>query len=143
MRSDERLGRRLSERKPRYIKRIRRNTEANKKPFHFKLFKPNKGEISISVDRLDLAPIDKIAEIAKRDAKHDSRVFYGWVVLFRQAVLQKGFKAYPSPDSGNPYHADLFYPDDINNANEQTEKIKIYARALIESAEWLPCPPQP
>ena len=140
MQSDERLGRRLSERNPRYIKRIQRNTDANKKPFHFKLFKPNMGEVSISVDRLDLSPIEKVAEIATRDAKHDRRVFYGWVVFSRQTVLQIGFRVYPSPDSGNPYHADLFYPDDIKDENEQNEKIKTYAGALIESATWLPRP---
>lgn len=143
MRADENLGRRVSEKKPRRIKRIRRNIELGLSKEHIiphQIFNPPLGKAVLSVDRLSLAPVGEVADIAKRDAKDDNRIFYGWAVVLFEFVLQAGIRANPSPikTPPNPFHADLALP--AEDPLEEIDKIQAYTYMLAKNAKWLPCP---
>ena len=138
MQSNERLGRRVSEKKPRHVKRIRNKIKlgvSKEAVIHYQVFKPAAGETSLSVDRLNPAPIEQAANIAKRDAEADNRTFYGWAAVLYEIVCKEGMQVRPSPveNPPNPYHADLYFPDSMD---EEDEKIA-YAAILAENAEWL------
>lgn len=141
----EHLGRRVSEKKPRYFKHIRQNIESGKNKecvIPYPIFKPPAGETELSVDRLNIAPVKKIADIAKRDAYSDNRIFHGWAVIRCKLAIQLGFKICPSPKKipFNPYHADLMFPDRFKSKVSEIDYRKIYAQKLAENAEWLSCP---
>lgn len=140
MRYDERLGRRISE-GSREVRRIRQNIAEGKggsvkNIFTYRIFKPKKGGTSISMDRLDLKPIEEIASIAKRDINRIGRSLYGWAVVIHQFVIQSGFTVTPSPTDKNPCHVDLNFPK--GTQGRDAEKLK--AHELLDSAKWLDCP---
>ena len=134
---DERLGRRVTD--LRYLKKIQnRINEGDAHPCPFQIFKSKPQTTEISVDRLDLAPTRKVAEVAKRITEQHNKVFYGWGVLVYRSIFLIGFTAKESPDldSSNDYHASLYFPD----SGEEKDKRVDFARELAEMATWLPCP---
>ena len=137
---DERLGRRVAD--LRQLKKIQSSIdEGDAHPCPYQVFKSKPQTAEISVDRLDLAPIEKVAEIAKRVTEQNNKVFYGWgVIIYR--CLPQGFKASPSPDkdTSNDYHADLYSPYQITEGSERKDRRQEFARQLAEIATWLPCP---
>ena len=137
MRYTERLGRRVIN--LRRLKRIQSNIDDGMDyPCPHQIFTPKLGESEISVDRLDLAPTRKVAEVAKRISEQNNKVFYGWGVLVYRSVFLIGFTAKESPDqdSSNDYHASLYFPD----SGEEKDKRVDFARELAEIATWLPYP---
>ena len=100
----------------------------------FNVFLPPRGERSISVDRLSVAPHDEAVAIAdSRDAAR-GRTFYGWAVTTGFAVTDNGRRivASPIPDV-NPYHADIVLPE---NAAHDREEQKRHAQELADASRW-------
>lgn len=136
--SDERLGRRVTD--SRNFKKIQAN-KGKAHPCPYQVFKSKPTEAEISVDRLDLAPIEEVAKVAKRITGENNKVFYGWgVIIYRS--LPQGFKAYPSPDEDalNDYHASLYSPYQISDGSEEKDQREFFARKLAAKATWLPWP---
>ena len=134
---NERLGRRLSEKHPKYYKILqRRLKEKQAHPCPAQIFKAKLGETGISVDRLDLAPAEEIADIAEKIAREDNRFFYGWGVVVYHFLLEN-FKACKSPDAINKYHADLYF---IDPDSEEKDLRANFASILADQATWLPRP---
>ena len=137
---DEQLGRRVTN--LRYFNKIQKSiNRGDAHPCPYQIFKSKLGEAEISVDRIDLAPIKKVAEVAKRIAEQSNREFYGWgVIIYR--FLPQGFSARPSPDeeTSNKYHASLYSPYQVTDGGEEKDRREDYARELADKATWLPCP---
>ena len=135
---DERLGRRVTD--LRNFKKIQAS-KGKAHPCPYQAFKSKPGETEISVDRLDLAPIKEVAEVAERITEQNNKVFYGWgVIIYR--FLPQGFSARPSPDkdTSNKYHASLYSPYQVTDGSEEKDQREIFARQLADKATWLPCP---
>lgn len=66
--------------------------------------------ISVSVDRMDHAPVAVMAELARQRAgsRTPPRRFRGWAVLAVQDAATVGRTVAATPHEGNPYHADIF-----------------------------------
>ena len=93
----------------------------------------------ISVDRLDLASLEKFIESGNRIAKNRSngkRRFYGWAVLSVEQAECEDRKVEATPIEDNPYHADicmLNLPDDETRVDAQYD----HAVELAAEAKWL------
>ena len=145
VRDNELLGRRISEgktRPPKRHKRIRENIRArgergiSKQIIPAREFKPKMGETDLSVDRVDEAPREHVANVAERDATSDGRIFYGWAVVSREQAAQMNriVRASPIENPPNPYHADIVFPDSVKDDEDERTS---HAQNLAENAEWL------
>ena len=65
---------------------------------------------SISVDRMDHAPIDELAEWSRERVRNreSSRQFYGWAVLKVRDAEKDGRTVEATPTQQNRCHADIF-----------------------------------
>ena len=148
MRSDESLGRRVSEKqaqKPKRYKRIRENIRARderkipKQVIPTREFRPKRGETKLSVDRVDEAPREAVAAVAERDAREaedGERIFYGWAVVPCERAMRDGreVRATPIKRPPNPFHADIVFPDSVKDKEDARNH---HALQLAENAKWL------
>ena len=124
----ERLGRGVSS--SRIARRARRP--------HFQIpltvFLPPRGESTISVDRLSVAPHDAAATIADRRDRERARTFYGWAVITAEAATYNGREvvASPIPDV-NLYHADIVLPQNVALDREEQKR---HAQELADASYW-------
>lgn len=124
---DEYLGRRISSRRD-----ANRMQRANKIPYNY--FMPKKGDVRLSVDRLAIAPLGKISEIAADTILRTSgNQFRGWAVVSADTAAASERSVAASPIPGNPYHADIILPaDTANNRIAQ----KNHAADMARLASW-------
>lgn len=97
---------------------------------------------SLSVDRLDHAPDEKMAEIGDRNAglRGPNRSFYGWATVTVIVASQNGRAVRATPKLDNIYHADkdLNVPQSIERRDLQKE----HANSLASAANWRERPQQ-
>ena len=104
----------------------------NKVPYSY--FMPKEGDVRLSVDRLAIAPIGNISEIAAATILRTSgNQFRGWAVVRAEAAAASERSVAASRIPGNPYHADIILPDDI--ANDRVAQ-KCHATVLASLASW-------
>lgn len=104
----------------------------NKVPYSY--FMPKEGDVRLSVDRLAIAPIGNISEIAAATILRTSgNQFRGWAVVRAEAAAASERRVAASPILDNPYHADIILPDDTAN-NRATQKN--HAAELASVASW-------
>ena len=90
----------------------------------------------LSVDRLDYAPDEAMAEIGDRIAqgRGSQRSFYGWATVTVAKASEDGRTVRATPQLDNAYHADI----DLNiapNVERRDEQIQ-HANTLAAAADW-------
>lgn len=100
-------------------------------------FKPPKNSSEISVNRMDLAPAETMAELGKRNAESNGKSFWGWYILTAGDVEGVGCSVSASPLEDNPHHADIIIPVPLD-AEERRDAVIEYARDLAYHAEFRP-----
>ena len=103
--SDERLGREVFSGSD--IRRRAGFGEVNYRAFYDK-----RSPGALSVDRLDLAPLDLVAGVGRRNAERrgPGRRFHGWGVIEAHIAAQSGRSVAATPTAENPFHADIRIP---------------------------------
>ena len=95
--------------------------------------------LSVSVDRMDHAPVAAMAELARQRAgsRTPPRRFRGWAVLAVQDAATVGRTVAATPREGNPYHADIFL-----NLPLQPDRYlqKAHAADLARRSTWQAAP---
>lgn len=104
--------------------------QARRGNFRLNRFLPKRGEIDLSVDRIDSRWIDSGRLIAESREHSRGKSFHGWVVVSVKIVRRIGLEVNPSPIEGNPFHADIKY------ALEDRDDQKLQARILASHASW-------
>lgn len=102
-----------------------------------KIFLEAPERTSISVDRMDHAPIEVMAGLSRIRAQNRTGEFQGWAILtVRDARLDgRTVEATPTPD--NRFHADIF----LNVAEEERrDSQKHHAQELAKHSRWLEAP---
>ncbi len=97
------------------------------------VFLGREGDPRLSVDRLDFASPGEATEIADRVAIGRSKPFFGWAVVKADAAASNGRQVTASPQTDNPYHADIILPD---TAVEDRDEQKRHAQELADEASW-------
>ena len=117
------------------------------------VFIPGRGVDRISVDRLDHASREVMAEIAigrGQERPDGPKTFHGWAVLPVHKVKSKTRHVAASPVDGNPYHADITMDleepvpgetvsEEQNNVDPEKQsraRQTQHALELALSAEW-------
>ncbi|MCY4261087.1 MAG: hypothetical protein OXC91_12605 [Rhodobacteraceae bacterium] len=100
-------------------------------PFH--VFLEKEGEPLISVDRLDKSKSQEALQIAQSIATSRDRTFYGWAAVTADVAASNGRRVTPSPQPGNPFHADIVLPAP---AIEDRDEQKQHAQELATEAQW-------
>lgn len=97
------------------------------------VFREKRGEIRISVDRLDEMPsLEQAARIAAGIAAARNKSFYGWAVVAAKTAASGGRKVTASPQPDNPFHADIILPDTASkDKDEQTRHAQMLANASV------------
>ena len=97
---------------------------------------------SISVDRMDHAPIDELVEWSRERARSrgPSRQFYGWAVLKVRDAATNGRTVKATPTPQNRCHADIF----LNvTGEERRRQQRDHAVELADKSRWLEAPAIP
>ena len=102
------------------------------------IFLERKGNNLLSVDRFDFCPLEELTDIQDKNAKMRStetvqRSFYGWAKITAEIARKNGRNVRSTFSKGNPYHADIVLPKDINRDDEEE-----HALELASNAEWVP-----
>ena len=96
---------------------------------------------SISVDRMDHAPIRRLAEWSRDRGRNRSppQAFHGWAVLTAEHAVQSGRTVAATPMAKNPCHADIFLnvSDDERRRQQKQHANELAAHATWEEAEPL------
>ena len=107
------------------------------------VFLENRSARSISVDRMDRAPLRVLVELAvsRAQGRTPPKDFQGWAVVSAEQAASEGrtVRATPLPD--NPHHADIFLniPDGIPDI-ERRRRQKLHAQRLAIHATWREAP---
>ena len=129
--SDEALGRGVFSSKQ--ARQARRGT----KPIPRHAFLAQWGKVEISVDRLDFAEPEEMAELGDKVAVGRSVdrtvTFYGWAVIAAKDAESNGRQVVYTPQSDNPYHTDIILPD--STAEDRDEQIS-HAQELADASLW-------
>ena len=94
---------------------------------------------SISVDRMDHAPIDELAEWSRERApkRGPSRQFYGWAVVKVRDAEKNGRTVKATPTLQYRCHADIL----LNVTGEERKgQQKQHAVELADKSRWLEAP---
>ena len=106
----------------------------------FQVFEERPNVETLSVDRIDHAALDTMAEFGDRNARlrGPSRNFYGWaaVTVLQASEMHRRVEATPRLD--NPYHADIFL--NLPDGEEQLDAAREHAQDLALKADYLPRP---
>ncbi len=100
------------------------------------IFLEREDAASISVDRLDHAPIQELAEWSRERGRNRSppRRFYGWAVLIAEDASRSGRTVLATPMPENPCHADIL----LNvSGDERRRQQKQHANELAAHAKWV------
>ena len=124
--ADERLGRRVSSSSVR--NRVRRGNAP------VSLF-IRKSMPLLSVDRLRDDWLADATDVAVRYDEGRERTFYGWATVSRNDAMENGREVEPSPQEGNPYHADIVLPPSVVFDKNEYER---HAIELAAQARWQP-----
>lgn len=100
-------------------------------------FEPPKNSNEISVNRMNLAPTDTLAELGERNANLSGKNFWGWYTLMTGDVEDVGCKAIPTPLDDNPFHADIVLPV-ASDADDRRDALREYAIDLAYHATFVP-----
>ena len=122
--------------------RRRRDRARKAGRIHMDVFLEHKQAESISVDRMDHAPIDELAEWSREQARNrgPSRQFYGWAVLKVQDAAENGRTVEATPTPQNRCHADIR----LNvTGEERRRQQKDHAVALADKSRWEEAPAVP
>ena len=110
------------------------NKKGNVRP---RAFLERQGEVNISVDRLDFAEPEEMAELGDKVAVGRSVgrkvTFYGWAVIAAEYAENNGRRVVATSLSDNPYHADIVLPD--STAENRDEQIR-HAQELADASRW-------
>ena len=130
--SAEGLGRTIVSRK---VANRARRTEL----VDYSVFLEKPDALSVSVDRMDHAPVAVMAELAQQRAgsRTPPRRFRGWAVLAVRNAATVGRTVAATPHEGNPYHADIFL-----NLPLQPDRYlqKAHAADLARRCAWRAAP---
>ena len=97
---------------------------------------------SISVDRMDHAPIDELAGWSRERVRSrgPSQQFYGWAVLKVQDAAKSGRTVEATPTPKNRCHADIL----LNvTGEERRRQQKDHAVELAHKSQWKEAPAAP
>jgi len=94
--------------------------------------------VSISVDRMNHAPLPVLADLSKERGRSRGKDFYGWATLTVRDAASNERTVEATPTDVNIYHADiiLHLPDD----NERRDQQKQHANELAALAQWRDAP---
>lgn len=96
---------------------------------------------SISVDRMDPAPLDELADWSRQQGRSrvPSREFHGWAALTVEDAEKSGRTVAATPTLGNRWHADIF----LNiTGDEKRRQQKQHAVELAAHSRWVEAPPE-
>ena len=95
---------------------------------------------SISVDRMDHAPLSVLAALSKQtgQSRTPPRNFYGWATLKVSDAAANGRTVEATPTDANIYHADIVLH--LPNDNERRDQQKQHANELAALAQWREAP---
>ena len=107
----------------------------------FNIFLVREQAESISVDRMDLAPIDELAEWSRERAHNrEPPQFYGWAVLKVRDAAANGRTVEATPTPQNRCHADIC----LNvTGEERRRQQRDHAVELADKSRWLEAPADP
>ena len=96
---------------------------------------------SISVDRMDHAPINELAAWSRERARSRGadRRFYGWAVLKVRDAEKDGRNVAATPKSHNRCHADIFL-NVTATGEERRRQPEEHAHQLATHSRWLEVP---
>lgn len=100
-------------------------------------FMVQRGDTSVSVDRLITAALDVVAALARDASAVRDGPFYGWASVKYQEASRNGRRAVASPQDGNQYHGDIVLPD---SAAGNREEQKRHAQELADASTWRQSP---
>ena len=115
---------------------------ARKGNVDFDVFLEREQAESISVDRMDHATYDELAEWARERGRgrKPPKQFYGWAVLKVQAAAEDGRTVEATPTQPNRCHADIH----LNvKGEERRRQQKGHAVALADKSRWEDAPAVP
>lgn len=124
---EEGLGRGVFSRK--------RSERARRGRIDMDIFLEREDAESISVDRMDDAPIRQLAEWSRDRGRNRNppQAFHGWAVLTAGHAGQSGRTVAATPMAENPHHADIF----LNvSGDERRRQQKQHAHELAAHATW-------
>ena len=129
---NNRLGRSI------FSRRLSRRAE-NSNQIPRDVFLENEKAESISVDRMDSAPLMEMALLAENRAKNrsPSKKFYGWAIITVVCASKNGRTVKATPNSDNIYHADIFL--NISKSvvgKDRRDKQKQHAVQLAACSKW-------
>lgn len=102
------------------------------------MFDPGEGKSDISVDRISVAPINEITEIAEKHDAARNRTFYGWAVVSAESASANKRRVVASPIPNiNPYHADIELPANAAD-DEYQRKVRLqqHLQQLADASSW-------
>ena len=99
------------------------------------VFLESRGNATISVDRLSVAPRTEALDHARNLAAQRARTFYGWAVVAAVLAASSGRRVVATPQGDNPYHADIELP--VSAQDERDDQIQ-HARELADASQWRP-----
>ena len=115
-----------------YSRSTAKRASRNRTPYN--VFLPPSGGMSISVDRLSVAPLEEVITIAKQRAANREGEFRGWATVTANAACKEGRTVVASPIEGeNPYHSDIVLPAAVANDRKMQ---KHHALALASRSSW-------
>lgn len=102
-----------------------------------RVFQEKFGRLTISVDRLSLAPLAAAKSIAAAVGRARRATFYGWAVVAASDAADSGRTVHSTPQRTpqleNPYHADIELPE---LAKHDPEELKRHAQELADASQW-------
>lgn len=104
------------------------------------IFLEHKDAESISVDRMDHAPIHELAEWSRNRGRNRNppKNFQGWAVLTAEHAGGNGRTVVPTPLPENRCHADIF----LNiTGDERRRQQKQHANEMAAHATWMEAEP--
>lgn len=102
------------------------------------IFEPPRDKDTLSVDRLDLAPDEKMAEIGDMNGSSQGKPFFGWAQVIVRNARARGREVLASPRLDNPYHADIVLP--LPDGEERRDAERQHALNLAKNASFRPRP---
>ena len=93
---------------------------------------------SISVDRMNHAPLPVLADLSKERGRSREKDFYGWATLTVSDAASNGRTVEATPTDVNIHHADIVLH--LSDDNERRDQQKQHANELAALAQWRDVP---
>ena len=122
----------------------RSRNRALKGVINHRVFLESEPAESISVDRMDHAPIEELAAWSRERARNrgTDRRFYGWAVLKVRDAEKDGRNVVATPTPQNRRHADIFL-NITATGEERKHQQEEHAFKLAEHSWWREAPVDP